>query len=277
MISLLYSPLLILALLLYALGMLMGFGEIYRASKTTSRLENWLITGGFILHLLAFVLRFRESQALPVTNLHESLSCFALFLAGAYIWISRTARVSILGAFINPLTTVVMLWAVLITQPVSPHPPVLKSFWLPVHVIFSFAGNAMLAMTCGLGIMYLIQEHLIKTKRISRLFKRLPSLNKLDQLSYSCLSIGFPLLTLGIITGSIWASLAWGSYWSWDPKETWSLITWFLYAALLHGRINSAWRGKKAAILSIIGFGAIMFTFLGVNLLLSGLHAYAVR
>ncbi|MBW1645891.1 MAG: c-type cytochrome biogenesis protein CcsB, partial [Deltaproteobacteria bacterium] len=136
------------------------------------------------------------------------------------------------------------------------------------------AGNAMLAMTCALGIMYLIQERLIKTKRLSNLFQKLPSLNKIDQLSYSCLSIGFPLLTLGIISGSIWASYAWGAYWSWDPKETWSLITWFLYAALLHGRISTGWRGKKAAIFSIVGFLVIMFTFLGVNLLLSGLHAY---
>jgi len=272
-----YSLLLTGALLCYMLGMLAGFVQIYRTSTKTSKAENWLITCGFILHLAAFAWRFWESGAFPVTTLHESLSCFSLFLAGVYLWISRTTKVSILGAFINPLTTITLLWSMLIIQPVKPHPPALKSLWLPVHVVFSFAGNALLAMTCGLGIMYLIQEHLIKTKRIRNLFKRLPSLNQLDQLSYTCLSIGFPFLTLGIITGSIWASLAWGSYWSWDPKETWSLITWFLYAALLHGRLNSGWRGKKAAILSIIGFVAIMFTFLGVNLLLSGLHAYGAR
>jgi len=272
-----YSLLLTGALLCYTLGMLAGFVQIYRSSAKTSKVENRIIICGFVLHLVAFVWRFWESGTFPVTTLHESLSCFSLFLAGVYLWISRAAKVSILGVFINPLTTITLLWSILIIQPVKPHPAALKSFWLPVHVVFSFAGNALLAMTCGLGIMYLIQEHLIKTKHISNLFKRLPSLNQLDQLSYTCLSIGFPFLTLGIITGSIWASLVWGSYWSWDPKETWSLITWFLYAALLHGRLNSGWQGKKAAILSIIGFVAIMFTFLGVNLLLSGLHAYGAR
>ena len=123
--------------------------------------------------------------------------------------------------------------------------------------------------------MYLIQEHLIKKKKIKGIFRKLPALQKLDELSYLCLRCGFPLLTLGIISGSVWASFAWGSHWSWDPKETWSLITWLLFAALLHGRMNSGWRGRKASLLTIIGFAAIMFTFLGVNLMLSGLHSYA--
>jgi cytochrome c-type biogenesis protein CcsB len=122
--------------------------------------------------------------------------------------------------------------------------------------------------------MYLLMEKELKHKKMGAIFKRLPSLNVLDDINYRCLTIGFPLLTLGIITGSIWAEYAWGSYWSWDPKEVWSLITWLLYAALLHGRMTVGWRGRKAAILAIVGFCAILFTFLGVNLLLPGLHTY---
>jgi cytochrome c-type biogenesis protein CcsB len=105
--------------------------------------------------------------------------------------------------------------------------------------------------------------------------KRLPPLKVLDDLNYQALKFGFPLLTLGIITGAVWANYAWGRYWDWDPKETWSLITWLLYAALLHQRLTVGWRGRKAAIMAIIGFLAVLFTFLGVNLLLSGLHAYS--
>jgi cytochrome c-type biogenesis protein CcsB len=105
--------------------------------------------------------------------------------------------------------------------------------------------------------------------------KRLPSLKVLDDLNYQSLTFGFPLLTLGIITGAIWAEYAWGRYWNWDPKETWSLITWFLYAALLHQRLTVGWRGRKAAIMAIFGFFAVLFTFLGVNLLLPGLHTYS--
>ena len=107
------------------------------------------------------------------------------------------------------------------------------------------------------------------------LFKRLPPLNKLDEMNYRILTIGFPFLTLGIITGAVWANYAWGSYWSWDPKETWSLITWLVYAGILHGRLTVGWRGRRAAVFCIIGFGCVLFTFLGVNLLLPGLHTYS--
>ena len=122
--------------------------------------------------------------------------------------------------------------------------------------------------------MYLVQEHQLKSKRIGAITQRLPSLKVLDDLNYQSLTYGFPLLTLGIITGAIWAEYAWGRYWNWDPKETWSLITWLFYAALLHQRLTVGWRGRKAAIMAIIGFLAVLFTFLGVNLLLSGLHTY---
>jgi cytochrome c-type biogenesis protein CcsB len=104
-------------------------------------------------------------------------------------------------------------------------------------------------------------------------FKTTPEM--LDEISYKSIMIGFPLLTLGIITGAVWANEAWGTYWGWDPKETWSLITWFIYAAYLHARYTRGWSGKRAASISIFGFLAVIFTYLGVNLLLSGLHAYA--
>ena len=122
--------------------------------------------------------------------------------------------------------------------------------------------------------MYVIQENQIKNKKWSQFLHRLPSLQTLDDLNYLCLSLGFPFLTLGIITGSIWAEYAWGSYWNWDPKETWSLVTWLIYAALLHGRLTIGWRGRRAAYFLIIGFAVVLFTFLGVNLLLPGLHSY---
>jgi cytochrome c-type biogenesis protein CcsB len=97
----------------------------------------------------------------------------------------------------------------------------------------------------------------------------------LDEITYKSIAIGFPIFTLGgLIFGAIWADQAWGVYWSWDPKETWSLITWFIYAFYLHGRMIRGWRGKKVAIVAVMGFMAVIFTYLGVNLLLSGLHSY---
>lgn len=122
--------------------------------------------------------------------------------------------------------------------------------------------------------MYLIKK-LDREKRHNVFLKLIPRQGILDDLNYQMVAIGFFMLTLGIITGSVWAYSAWGRYWGWDPKETWSLITWCLYAALLHQRLTVGWRGKKAAIMAIFGFSAILFTFLGVNLLLTGLHAYS--
>jgi cytochrome c-type biogenesis protein CcsB len=103
----------------------------------------------------------------------------------------------------------------------------------------------------------------------------LPAASSLDEFTYRLIAFGFPLLTLGIITGAAWANTAWGTYWSWDPKETWSLIVWLIYAAYLHARIAQGWKGKRSALLSIFGFAATLFCYLGVNLILSGLHSYA--
>jgi cytochrome c-type biogenesis protein CcsB len=114
-----------------------------------------------------------------------------------------------------------------------------------------------------------------KGEKEGGLISLFPSLDSLDELVYKTIVVGFPLLTIGIVTGAAWANYAWGSYWSWDPKETWSLITWFVYAIFLHARTTRDWRGKRTAILSIIGFVAVVFTYFGVNYLLSGLHSYA--
>jgi len=107
-----------------------------------------------------------------------------------------------------------------------------------------------------------------------KLVSLFPGIKILDDVSYKTVMVGFPLLTIGIVTGAAWANYAWGTYWSWDPKETWSLITWFIYAAFLHARFTAGWKGKKTAVLSVIGFAAVIFTYIGVNFVLSGLHSY---
>jgi cytochrome c-type biogenesis protein CcsB len=133
-------------------------------------------------------------------------------------------------------------------------------------------GEASFALACGVGFLYLVQEHTIKSKTHGFFFKRLPSLELLDTTGYACIVTGFTMLTLGLITGFIYAKSVWGRFWSWDPKEVWSGITWLLYAALLHQRLTVGWRGRRAAIMAIIGFAVILFTFFGVNFLLQGHH-----
>ena len=264
-----------LSSLLYLLGVLTYLFYILFLKESLSRAAIVIVSIGFISHTLAFLTRLVEAGHTPVTNLHESLSFFAWLIIGILLVANVRYKIKVLGSLLTSIALLLMLFASALPNEVLPLAPVLKSFWHPFHVLFAFMGNAIFTLTFCCGIMYLFQEHQLKTKKMGAIAKRLPSLEVLDDLNYRSLTFGFPLLTLGIITGAIWAENAWGRYWGWDPKETWSLITWFLYAALLHQRLTVGWRGRKAALMSIFGFLAVLFTFLGVNLLLPGLHAYS--
>jgi len=158
-----------------------------------------------------------------------------------------------------------------ISSKISPLIPALKSNWLIAHVITCFLGYAGFAVAFGFSIMYFVKP---KNSDSTSIFAKLPSLDLIDEMTYQMVVFGFLFLTIGIITGAVWANSAWGTYWSWDPKETWSLITWIVYAVFMHLRMMRGWQGKNLAWVSIIGFMAVMFTYFGVNFLLSGLHSY---
>jgi cytochrome c-type biogenesis protein CcsB len=263
-----------IALVAYLLATAICLAYLITMKKELSRIGTLALAGAFGVHSLALISRYFEAGHTPVTNLHESLSFFAWTIVGIYLVLYAKYRIDVLAAFVSPLAAILLLLASLFPHEILPLPPALRSDWLPVHTILAFLGNGLFTLAFAAGVMYLIQERQIKSKKIGSMYHRLPALKILDDLNYRCLTIGFPLLTLGIISGSLWAESAWGSYWSWDAKETWSLITWFLYAAMLHARFAMGWRGRKAAILAIVGFGVLVFSFLGVNLFLSGLHSY---
>ncbi len=263
------------AALLYLIGTLAYLAYIFFLKGSLSKAAVIAVSIGFASHTLAILARYAEAGYTPVTSLYESLSFFAWMIIGILLLANLKYKVKVLGSFLTPIALILMLFAFALPKEILPLAPVLKSFWHPLHVVFAFLGNAIFALTFCCGVMYLIQEHQLKSKKMGPITKRLPPLSLLDDLSYQSLKYGFPLLTLGIITGAVWAEYAWGRYWNWDPKETWSLITWLLYAALLHQRLTVGWRGRKAAIMAIAGFLAIIFTFLGVNLLLPGLHTYS--
>jgi cytochrome c-type biogenesis protein CcsB len=263
-----------ITLMLYLGGTVAYLVYLVSSRERAAWIGKYLLGLGFVSHSLTFILRFIEAGHTPVVNLHESLSFFAWMVIGFFLLLRYQYKVDVLGAFVSPLASLLVIWAAALPKAIPSLPPALRSWWLPIHVTFAFLGDAIFALAFCAGVIYLIQERLVKSKRIGGLAQRLPSLEILDAINYRALTIGFPLLTIGIVTGAVWAEYAWGSYWSWDPKETWSLITWLLYAALLHQRLTVGWRGKKAAIMAIVGFGAVLFTFLGVNLLLEGLHTY---
>ena len=263
------------ATLLYLLGTLAYLTYVALLKEFLWKLAMVIVSVGFASHTVALFIRYAEAGHTPVTNLYESLSFFAWMIIGILLIANLKYKIKALGSFLTPMALILMVFSLALPKEILPLAPVLRSVWHPFHVIFAFLGNAIFTLAFCCGVMYLIQENQLKSKKRGAITKRLPSLKVLDDLNYQALKFGFPLLTLGIITGAVWAEYAWGRYWGWDPKETWSLITWFLYAALLHQRLTVGWRGRKAAIMAIAGFLAVLFTFLGVNLILPGLHSYS--
>jgi cytochrome c-type biogenesis protein CcsB len=214
----------------------------------------------------------------PLSNMYESLVFFSWCIALLYLLWERKMKSRIIGAFAMPFAFLFIAYASLapgVSDRIDPLIPALQSNWLHAHVITCFLSYASFALSCGVSIMYLLKIRKKEKGKETGWISLFPPLESLDALVYKTIAVGFPLLTIGIITGAAWANYAWGSYWSWDPKETWSLITWFVYAIFLHARFAREWRGKRTAVLSVIGFAAVIFTYFGVNYVLSGLHSYA--
>ena len=234
---------------------------------------------GFLGNLAGFGLRWVESYQLgfgraPLSNLYESLIFFALSITALYLLVEKRQGNRVMGAFVMPIAFLCMAYASLspnINDQIRPLLPALKSNWLIAHVITCFIGYAGFAIAFCLSLMFFLRRD--KQSGRTSILSRIPDFQLLDELTHKMVMLGFLFLTLGIITGAVWANSAWGRYWGWDPKETWSLITWFIYATFLHARFMRGWRGRKAAVLSLVGFGAVLFTYLGVNLL-PGLHSY---
>lgn len=263
------------AAIFYLISSVIYLTFILRSKGTRCLSGFWFVIGGFLAHTISIVHLFIAQGFFPMATAFDAFSLFAWLVVAIFTSLQFRETNPVLGAMAAPVAAVLMLTASTfsyqITQPIV---PVLRSWWLPIHVSFALTGNAVFTIMAMAGAMYIFQERLIKRKKIGRFHKILPSLETLDTLNRRALPIGFFFLTLGIISGALWASSAWGSYWNWDPKETWSLITWFAYAAMVHQRLALGWRGKKAAMLSLLGFALVMFTFVGVSLLFSGHHSF---
>jgi cytochrome c-type biogenesis protein CcsB len=245
------------------------------------RLATWTVFLAVIANTIGIAMRWMESYRLgighaPLSNLYESLVFFAWTIAVVYLVIEKKYENRIIGAFTTPLAFLAMAYASMspnISDRIQPLLPALKSNWLIAHVIACFIGYAAFAIAFGISWMYLFKQR--DTEGKSNLLAHFPNTKILEELNHQMIMFGFLFLTTGIITGAVWANSAWGRYWGWDPKETWSLITWFIYATLLHARMMRGWGGKHIAYLSIIGFVAVLFTYFGVNYL-PGLHSYGV-
>jgi len=265
----------LLSFLLYLVRMVRGREFWGSAASRVARI-------GFLLHTLALLLRWKSSYDLgighaPLANFYESLIFFAWAVLLLYLIIEWRTRSRSLGVFVIPVAFLLLAFASIspgVNNRIQPLVPALQSNWLTVHVLTCFLGYASFAMAFAVGIMYLLKERARDGEAEEGTFLRLiPAVDALGELLYQGVVLGFVLLSLGIMTGSVWAHYAWGSYWSWDPKETWSLITWIVYAVMLHARSVRGWRGRRMAWMALVGFASVLFTYLGVNYL-DSLHSY---
>lgn len=225
-----------------------------------------LITG-FLFHSAAIAVRFVATGHPPFTGMYEYASCLAWAIVLFYLILQTKHKARNLGVFVSPLAFAVIVVASLFPKEMERQlVPALQSYWLQIHVTLAVLGEGAFAVAFATSIMYLVK---------ARGVRALPSLETLDDLTYRAIVIGYPLFTLGaLFAGAVWAWKAWGSPWGWDPKEVGSLVIWLIYSAYLHARLTAGWRGRRAAVLSIVGFSATIFTFIS-NLFIGGLHSYA--
>ncbi|MFQ5442876.1 MAG: c-type cytochrome biogenesis protein CcsB [Thermodesulfobacteriota bacterium] len=261
-----------IAVLAYLVATFVYIGYLVSRKEPVVKAAQWILVGGFAFHTFTILSRWFMAARTPVTNLHESLTFFSWITVALYMVLLVRYKQRVLGAFVAPFAFILIISASFFPEEIVPLAPTLISYWLPVHVILAFLGNAFFALAFFLGIMYIIQERYLKRRKLKGLYYILPSLDLLDGLNYRCIQYGFPLLTLAMITGAMWSEYTLGSYWVWKPRQIWSLITWFLYAALLHGRLTSGWRGRKAALLSGTAFLVLIGSFFAINFFLGGAH-----
>lgn len=234
-----------------------------------NRVQGWarlILIASWALQTIYIASRYYLVGNTPVTTYHEAVFFFAWSVTTAYFSFRWRYSVKNFGTFVSLLILMLLLAAAFASKQMIPLEPALRSWWLPVHAGLSLIAYGFLGLAfCG-GLMYLLQERELKSRRLGYFFSRLPSLDALDHLLSHCLAIGFVFLSLGMITGIIWAKQAWGVYWRWNPKEICSLIIWLLYLVQIHQRFTVGWRGRRAAVMVVVGFVVVIVTLWRVTM-----------
>ncbi|MDF1563353.1 MAG: cytochrome c biogenesis protein CcsA [Deltaproteobacteria bacterium] len=247
-------------------------GVLLAPKLRLDRLGIWALGGGITLHLASIIDRWIELELTPVTNFQEGLSAFGLALSAVFLFMNWRLRRPVIGAFVTPLIAVMMITALLVPSGGGAIPESLRSIWLPIHISMAFLGDASLAIAASAGVLYLLLERKMKRKEFGGIFGRMPSLETLDSLSYNLVRFGFVLLTLAILTGTIWAGQQWKSYFSWEPRQTSAMVVWVIFAALITSRWMVGWQGRRTAVITIVGFGLMLGSFLILRFLQIGRH-----
>lgn len=264
----------IIAVIFYGLSAVYFFIKFFRKNVKTEKLALLFLILGLISHGLNILVFALEHHRLPAANLAEASSAVAWLSLLLYTVISRRDSMEAVGIIILPAAILAIIFKEIHGFHEQIHEPLLRGEWVYIHIPIMILSVATFFLTFLLAITYLLQERQLKSRHPAFLFYRLPSLETCEDLSSKSLRFGFVLLTLGMLTGMVLSKSVNGRYWSWDYKEIWALITWILYAVLVHGRMLAAWRGRKAAYLAIAGFALMLFTFAGVSVIFKSYHAF---
>jgi len=249
----------------YLFGTLHYLLFVVRPNRRVAAVATAVTLAGFAAHTLSFLVRIYALRRPPFGSPYESLSFFAWAIVLVYLIYELRYQNRIMGAFVLPLAVLAGSGAAALPRRIAELGPTLQGIGLWSHIALALLGNAAFAMTCCAGVMYLIQEHQLKSRHPARLTFRLPPLELLDDVAVKSVLFGFPLLTLALISGSAWAEHVRGTFFTLRPREIWSILSWLIYAGLLYARVSAGWRGRKAAVLAILGFCFVLFAFLGVK------------
>jgi cytochrome c-type biogenesis protein CcsB len=265
-----------------------------RAPENIGRAAVVATVVGWMLHIASVTTRGFAAHRVPWGNMYEFSSMVSLVAVTVFLVLLVRQRVRWLGLFVMlPVVLYLALAGTVLYAKAGPLVPALNDYWIKIHVVLAITASGAFMVSGVVTVLYLLKERW--ERRIAApgvslgpgtaaaaemtaqrgLLAWLPGSATLDRLAYKAIVFAFPVWTLAIITGAIWASQAWSRAWGWDPKETWSFITWLAYAAYLHARATAGWRGRRAAVLSLVGFGALMVDYYVVNTVITGLHSYA--
>ena len=258
-------------MLIYFAAMVLYFVYIAVKKEKLSKIAVILQLIGLTVHTAALVCRGIGAGRLPLTNQYEFAASFSWGICLVSLIFILKYHFPVLGAFASPVNFLIIGYAAMQSKEVHELMPALKSNWLAFHVSTAIIAYGAFGVSFVIAIIFLLRDRMSSKGFLDQ---HIPKKEKLDVISYRSAALGILFLTFTILTGAIWAEKAWGSYWSWDPKETWSLVTWIIYAIYLHLRLRNGWRGRSAAIFAVVGFICVMFTYIGVNTFLPGIHSY---
>jgi len=257
--------LLLAALVAYAVACALYVAHLLVKRPTLALFGGRALLGGLSLHAAGKLAQFVTLGTVPVTSGLEAVNILALVVGVVFLYVSKRYNVPALGAFATPLALVGVAASLAFGGEQGAVPEALRSAWFPVHLAFAISADALFLVAAIAAAAYLVQERLLRKKRITTVFRNLPPLHVLDEVGHRMIAVGFLLMTVGMVAGMFFAKQRWDAYWSWDPRQTWSLMTWLMFAALLHLRLTTGWRGRKAAYLTLIVVGLIIAALLGLD------------